>query len=227
MSSILCCICQEKNKPSLQVHACKESLVCFDCLIKERWNNNYVEAFKNDIDNWWNLENPLNCPICSSQTKFLSPPDVLVDYWQGIKREFVHREYENLITRNAILESRLAVGQDSINLEKLHSQQWQDKYDELYLEFKKTDAELKNAMRRVIAEVDKNNGMVACYLNMKTRVCELLDEDDEEFNKLMLRTTPLKKRKRSPSPEYQHVNPDITCREPHLSDIFAENSQSQ
>jgi len=219
-----CCICQEKGKPSLQVHTCRESITCFDCLIKERWNFPGIEAYKTSIEIWWEPE-PIKCPICNTYTNFIDPPDVLVDYWEERKKAYMENEYEVMITKLAITESRVAVGESYIEQEKLLSRQWQDKYDELYLAFKKTDAELKNAMRRVIAEVDKNNEIIARYINMKTRTRDALDEDDDEFNAIIQKTTP-KKRKRSPSPEYNFVNPDISKSYP-LSDLYAENSQSQ
>jgi len=224
---IQCCICQERFKttdvPFLLVHSCKESIVCFDCLIRDKWEDKYAEAWKKPVSEWW--ESGINCPICNSGITF-TPPSSLIEHWNKGKKEFKRAKYEDLLAKFTVKESNLQVMESTLNVEKLINKKLEDKNAALMAKLEQCDEELKDYHRRVIMEMEKNNEMTARYINAKKRVQEAIDEDDDEFACIIQRRM---SKKHKPGEDFTLVYPDVTKSYP-LSDLFAgdlENSQSQ
>jgi len=218
-----CCICSVnfgEGAKFVQVHDCKESILCFQCLISERWENKNVEAYKRMVDIWWEPE-PLKCPICNLFTNFEGTEE-LFEYWHRIKKNYVIGKYETMLTSLTVAQSRVAVIESHWDLDKLAYARLNDKHEKTLVKMCDLEVEVRNTYQRLIVEVDKNNEITARYLNSQKRVREVIDEEDDEFLSLIQRKIPKKCKEDS---SYNFVNPDISKSYP-LSDIYSDE-QSQ
>jgi hypothetical protein len=219
-----CCICQlsiHENTKQLfmQVHSCKESLMCFGCLVAERQSVPEAETHKTPAENWWECSVPLRCPICRTPIDF-SPPEILLEYIGNLLKEHDIDKYERLLGKLAVAESRVQVMESQRLQDQLAYRKLDDKYEKTLIKLCTLEDDLRHAHKEIIQEQRKNSDLTTRIMNTSKRLREVIDEDDDEFITML---TPCKKRK---DDSYTFVNPDIHKSYP-LSDLFAENSQSQ
>lgn len=247
-----CCFCTLPSPEHLgiQVHGCSESFICFECLIQERWENDYVQAYKTDFDLWW-VDTDMRCPICNITTKFedvyLERMPALKETWRVMEKQFRIKKHEELLAKYTVLRGRVDVMQSTINMDGIRNTRLKNRNKSAQTTNDKLRQQLIESQEKTFLETQKISACTTRYLNIQSKIIKAVNNDltiyesskrklidvfsgdMETYADYMLNG---KRQKTNPceetipeSPPYSFTFPVTFDTTGNISDLFDENSQ--